>query len=105
MSSTGTDKPQSRGIIALNVANRVACYVQQIVERDKYSARFTTFHSVSITPAPSYELLLDCENGKRVMHRWDIQMLLDLREGWQAPIERKVLSMMQEVFAGDDPNE
>lgn len=105
MSSTTSDKPQSRGIIALNVANRVACYVQQIVERDKYSSRFTVFHSVSITPKPSYELMLDCEGGKRVMHRWDIQMLLDLREAWQAPVERKVLFMMQDAFAGDDPNE
>lgn len=110
MSSTGYEElPRNsaqRKIVVLNVANRVFCKVQQVIDRDKYARQMSTFYCISTGPNEYIEVLIsavDADNpagdAKQIMHRWPVQLLLDLAGNADTIIENKVLSLLQSLFA------
>jgi hypothetical protein len=104
-----TDEDIKRGkrkIVVLNTANRVFCKVQEVINRDKYARDFITFYSIATGPSEHIEVIIETPNRSdpiaphhRVMHRWSVQLLLDLMGDADRIIESKVLQLMQHLFA------
>lgn len=102
-----SDNDPSPHIITVNIAHRVMMKVTQTVYRDKYGHRYELLHEVS-NPAGKartgfYRLVMYYKHDKdvaQVSHLFDIAPLLDMREGWEAYVEKKTLAMMRDVFGG-----
>lgn len=104
-----TDEDIKRGkrkLVVINTANRVFCKVQEVINRDKYARDFTTFYCISTGPNEYIELIIGTTNKQdatapdcKVMHRWPVQLLLDLVGDADRIIEMKVLQLMQNLFA------
>jgi hypothetical protein len=104
-----TDEDIKRGkrkIVVLNTANRVFCKVQEVINRDKYARTFTTFYSIATGPNEYIEVIIETPDvanplapHHRVMHRWPVQLLLDLVGDADRIIEMKVLQLLQNLFA------
>lgn len=95
-----------RKIVILNVANRVFCRVQQVVDRDKYSKDMRTQYHIGTGPREYLRVTIsmpdqfdDTLPRAEVTHQWEPQLLLDLAGDADRIIEQKTLQLMQKVFA------
>lgn len=99
-------KAGQRKLVVLNTANRVFCKVQQVINRDKYAQQMYTFYEISTGPNEYLNVMIGMPDQKdasrphhNIMHRWSVQLLLDLAGNADTIIEQKVLQLMQSLFA------
>lgn len=92
MSSAANSAPK-RGIVVVNVAHRIAAVIQQVIDRDELSYR-TQYMIDTLDETISVRVMRgDDEN----MRTYDVQMLLDMRNGYEEFVQNKTQEQMRSV--------
>lgn len=83
--------------------------VEQVVRRDALANGVSILHEIHTADgAPRlgfYRVCLSRTKGKELIrnsHIFDIQMCMDLRDGWDAHVEKKTLTLLQPLFSADE---
>ena len=93
------------------VAGQVLRKVVHTVYSSKYADRFSV-HSEYLCyndrkEIGVFRISIECaQDGSdtcRKSHIFDLQMLMDTRAMWELYVENKTLSLMQDTFAGEEP--
>jgi hypothetical protein len=89
----------SKHVICINVSNRLMLWAQDVVERQPDAHLYKLVHEVHAT-GHKYVAVLYYAYGEKhgfVSHTFDIQMMLDLREGAEQHIRAKLVTLVAQL--------
>lgn len=89
----------TKHVVCINVSNRLMLWAQGVVDKQPDANRFKLVHEVHTTGHKYVAVLYyaDSERHGYISHTFDIQMMLDLREGAEQHVKGKLVTLVAQL--------